>query len=220
METILKRDRAIVIAGLVVVIVLSWIYILNGAGMGMTAFEMTTMSESAAVPMESSGITPMEEMAPMENMEQKSSMSHESMMKLAVWSPGYAFLMFFMWWIMMVAMMLPSASPMILLFAMIQRQKGPVGTPFVPTGGFAGGYLVAWGLFSMLATILQWGMEFTGFLSSMMISTNILLGSGLLIGAGIYCDWNGSRCACVAAGVCRAAYQRNPTANLHEAGRG
>ena len=44
LEAILRRDRLIVIAGLVTVIVLSWGYILMGAGMSMTAFEMSTLS--------------------------------------------------------------------------------------------------------------------------------------------------------------------------------
>ena len=34
-----------------------------------------------------------------------------AMMTHAVWTPGYAVLMFFMWWVMMVAMMLPGAAP-------------------------------------------------------------------------------------------------------------
>jgi predicted metal-binding membrane protein len=39
------------------------------------------------------------------------------MMTPVSWTLGYAVLMFFMWWIMMLAMMLPSAAPMVLLFA-------------------------------------------------------------------------------------------------------
>jgi predicted metal-binding membrane protein len=39
------------------------------------------------------------------------------------WSPAQAWLMFAMWWVMMVAMMVPSAAPMILLFAAIKRRQ-------------------------------------------------------------------------------------------------
>ena len=60
--------------------------------------------------------------------------------------------MFGMWWVMMVAMMLPSASPMVLLFARVNRSQKAKDAPFVPTSVFAGGYLVAWGAFSILAT--------------------------------------------------------------------
>jgi len=65
-----------------------------------------------------------------------------------VWSPGYATVAFLMWWIMMV----PSAAPMILLFATVNRRSRATGSPYVPTTIFAAGYLIAWGLFSLLAT--------------------------------------------------------------------
>ncbi|HEY7533422.1 MAG TPA: DUF2182 domain-containing protein, partial [Nitrospiraceae bacterium] len=132
LESVLARDRTLVITGLVTVIVLSWIYILLGAGMGMTAFEMTTRSmpgTSSAMEMtgESSGLSSRKSMGG------TMRMAHAAMMHPAVWTPSYACLMFLMWWIMMVAMMLPSASPMILLFARIQRQQKAKGSPFVPT---------------------------------------------------------------------------------------
>ena len=41
LTAVLKRDRLLVIAALVTVIVLAWAYILAGGGMGMSAFEMT-----------------------------------------------------------------------------------------------------------------------------------------------------------------------------------
>ena len=49
--------------------------------------------------------------------------------------------MFLMWWIMMLAMMLPSASPMILLFAAVNRKQRQRGGPYAATSAFAGGYL-------------------------------------------------------------------------------
>jgi predicted metal-binding membrane protein len=102
------------------------------------------------------------------------------------WTPGYAVMMFFMWWIMMMAMMLPSASPMILLFAMINCKQREKGAPYVPTGLFVAGYLLVWGAFSLVAIAAQWGLERIGLLSSMMASTSVLLGAGLLIAAGAY----------------------------------
>jgi predicted metal-binding membrane protein len=172
-ETVVKRDRLILIGGLVAVVLLSWVYILVGAGMNMTAFEMTAMSSSSA---ESS------EMAMGDTMD----MARAAMIQPAVWTPRYATLMFFMWWVMMIAMMLPSASPMILLFASIYRKQKEQGAAYVPTTVFAAGYLVAWGGFSLLAAAAQWGLEQLGFLSAMMVSTNGLFGGVILIVAGIY----------------------------------
>ena len=43
-EIALKRDKYLVLGALVVVMVLAWAYVLAGAGMGMSAFEMTRMT--------------------------------------------------------------------------------------------------------------------------------------------------------------------------------
>jgi predicted metal-binding membrane protein len=185
LESVLERDRIIVIAGLVTVIVLSWIYILMGAGMGMTAFEMTTMTlPGASSQMDMAGHG--SDMSAQQGMGGAMRMAHAAMMQPAVWTPSYAILMFLMWWIMMIAMMLPSASPMILLFARIQRSQQKKGAPFVPTSVFTAGYLVAWGIFSVLAAGTQWSLERVGLLSTMMASTSGLFAGMLLLAAGIY----------------------------------
>ncbi len=158
LDSLLKRDRAIVVAGLVAVSALAWVYILAGAGMGMSAVEMTRMS--------SGGLA--------------------AMTLPAAWTLGYALLMLVMWWVMMVAMMLPSAAPMILLFALVNRRNRAKGGPFVPTAVFAGAYLVAWGGFSALAVTLQWGLERAELLSPMMASRNAVFGGVLLVLAGVY----------------------------------
>ncbi len=104
----------------------------------------------------------------------------------AVWTPGYAVLMFFMWWVMMVAMMLPSAAPMILVFATINRKQRETGHPHVDTSIFVLGYLAAWAGFSLVAVILQWAFERTGILSPMLVGTNVIFAGALLLAAGIY----------------------------------
>ena len=102
------------------------------------------------------------------------------------WSTSYFMLMLFMWWVMMLAMMLPSAAPMILLYSAVNSKNRERGNAFVPTGIFVAGYMIIWGVFSFLATILQWALEEAALLSPMMASTSIWFGAGLLISAGIY----------------------------------
>jgi predicted metal-binding membrane protein len=58
-----------------------------------------------------------------------------------------------MWAVMMIGMMLPSATPMILLFTMVQRKQGT--RPILTTGTFAAGYLIIWGGFAVAAAGLQ-----------------------------------------------------------------
>jgi predicted metal-binding membrane protein len=102
------------------------------------------------------------------------------------WSLLAFVLTFLMWAIMMVGMMLPSATPMILLFAMVSRKQKAEGKPYVPVGMFASGYLIVWSLFSLIAAGLQWALEQTALLSPMMVSASPYLGGGILIAAGIY----------------------------------
>jgi predicted metal-binding membrane protein len=158
-ENALKRDKYLVLGALVVVMVLAWAYVLAGAGMGMSAFEMTRMTVADG------GM---------------------ATMKPAVWDFGYAVLMFCMWWIMMVAMMLPSATPMVLLFATMNRKQKEAGNPFVPTSVFASAYLIAWAGFSAVAVALQWGLESVALLSPMLTSASAIFGGVILLVAGIY----------------------------------
>lgn len=102
------------------------------------------------------------------------------------WTAGDFALMVMMWSVMMVGMMLPGATPMILLFAMINRKKREAGYPFVPTGAFALGYAGAWTAFSLFATILQWALHSAALLSPMLVSTSAVLAGALFIAAGTY----------------------------------
>jgi predicted metal-binding membrane protein len=113
-------------------------------------------------------------------------------------------LMFWMWVVMMVAMMLPSAAPMMLLHARVCRTSVTNAHALAPTVVFAGGYLVAWVAFSVVATSLQWGLERGALLSATMVSTSPLLGGFLLLVAGIY-QWTPYKQACLR--YCRSPVQ-------------
>jgi len=108
------------------------------------------------------------------------------MMALRAWSARDFWLMFLMWAVMMVGMMLPSAAPMLLVYAAVVRKAERQGAVLAPTAVFAAGYLLAWTLFSLAATLAQWGLEEAALLSPMMVATSPLLGGLLLIGAGLY----------------------------------
>lgn len=57
----------------------------------------------------------------------------------------------------MIGMMTPSAMPMILLFEKLNKNKPR--EKFVSTAIFVAGYFIMWGLFSVIATFAQWGLE-------------------------------------------------------------
>jgi predicted metal-binding membrane protein len=104
----------------------------------------------------------------------------------AIWTLPYAAVMFAMWWVMMVAMMLPGAAPILLLFARINRSEKSRARPYVPTALFAAGYLAVWGAFSLIATTLQWGLDRLGVLSPILATTEARLGGAILIAAGAW----------------------------------
>lgn len=105
---------------------------------------------------------------------------------MRVWSWGDLVVLFLMWAVMMVAMMLPTAAPMVMAFASVQRRRREGRRPYVHTGVFVAGYLVVWIAYAAAAALAQWGLHQTALLSPMMVSTSQALGAALLIAAGIY----------------------------------
>lgn len=152
-ETVLKRDRLIVMAGLAAVTALAWVYLLQLAS-SMTGMDINNMEMS--------------------------------MPTTQAWRSGEILLTFLMWVVMMVAMMTPSATPMILMFARVNRQRQAEQTPIPATVVFVLGYLLAWSSFSVGATLVQWGLHSAALLSAEMGSVTPLLGGILLILAGVY----------------------------------
>jgi predicted metal-binding membrane protein len=157
-EAILTQDRRAVAAVLAAVTLSAWAYTLAMHGMGM---------------------------GPAGGVAEDRSMS-SLLLTHAHWSLSHAAAMLTMWWVMMAAMMLPSAAPLILLFAAVQRKQREADNPFVPTGFLVAGYLAVWAAFSVVATLLQWGLDRSALLTMSMSVTSRMLGAGLLVAAGLY----------------------------------
>lgn len=102
-----------------------------------------------------------------------------------------------MWSVMMVAMMLPGASPMIVTYSTAVRRHGQAHPAAVPTWIFVAGYLAVWTGFSVLAALGQWGLYANELLDSAMGRTGPLLGAGLLVMAGAF-QWTALKEACLA----------------------
>lgn len=104
--------------------------------------------------------------------------------------------MFVMWSVMMVAMMLPSATPMILLFATINRKQAMQGRAGEPVSFFVFGYLLIWVGFSLVATAINWGLHTADLLTSMMGRATPVVAGLTLLAAGIY-QWTPLKYACL-----------------------
>ncbi len=89
-----------------------------------------------------------------------------------------------MWAVMMAAMMLPSAIPMIKLFSKTCHQRYGSDMPY--SALFSLAYLLVWFIFSILLTLLQWQLHGLQWLSKMMESSNALFAAAIFIVAGVY----------------------------------
>jgi predicted metal-binding membrane protein len=90
------------------------------------------------------------------------------------------------WVVMMVAMMFPTAAPMILMFARVQRDKQRDGRAFVPTWVFVSAYLLLWTLFGGLAYAgAAWAEELAQ-QAPWVMANAARIGGGVLVLAGLY----------------------------------
>ncbi len=115
---------------------------------------------------------------------------------MAQWSLADLGFMFVMWAVMMFAMMLPSVTPTVLIFARVRDKRAVTGRPHAPTAAFVTGYLVAWAGFSLLATIANWSLHTGGAMTSMMGKVAPQAGGVLLIAAGVF-QWTPLKNACL-----------------------
>src|SRR5262245_21988978 len=101
------------------------------------------------------------------------------------WDSGHLLLLWAMWSVMMAGMMLPSATPMLLLYGVVARRsatEASVASRQIYV--LAAGYLAAWAIFSLGATMLQRALGWVFAVSSMMGVTNPKVGATLLFIAG------------------------------------
>lgn len=155
----LARERIAVLASLLALIVLAWLYL------WLEAARMATMGAGARP----TGPAVM-----------------ASAMTMQPWAFRSLLLTFLMWSVMMVGMMLPSAAPAIVLYGAAVRRHRQAGSVLPATSFFTAGYLFVWVGFSLAATILQTVFQVGRLLTPALISANTWLSATVLIAAGIY----------------------------------
>jgi predicted metal-binding membrane protein len=165
LDTLLRRDRAIVGAALLVTVLAAWLYLLHLSAT-MSGMDMADMPGMA-------------------------------MSRYDAWSVVDVVLLFVMWAVMMSAMMVPAAAPMVLTFAMVQRKRQEQARAVVPTVVFLLGYAVVWTGYAAAAALAQWRLHEAGLLSSAMTSTSARLGGVLLLMSGVF-QWTPLKQTCLA----------------------
>lgn len=104
----------------------------------------------------------------------------------ASWTASRVSIIASMWAAMTLAMMLPSAAPMILTYAGIADTAAHKGERIVSPSVLAAGYIVVWLGFAVIATLLQIAMTRAALLDASMASASELFSGAIFIGAGIY----------------------------------
>jgi predicted metal-binding membrane protein len=170
--TVLRRDRAVVTASLIVLVALAWAYVIwlaadmDMGGMDMSGFRTIPAGMALMMP------------------------------ATAPWSATEFAFVFAMWAVMMVGMMTPSATPMILIYTRVGRQAAQQGKPFAASSWFASGYLLAWIGFALIATFAQWALERGSLLTPTMAAASETLSGIMLIVTGLY-QWTPLKDACL-----------------------
>jgi predicted metal-binding membrane protein len=121
-------------------------------------------------------------------------------MMTAEWDLTHLVLLWAMWVVMMTAMMLPSAAPLVLLYAGAVRTRG-TGPAAPRIYAVAGGYVLVWALFSVAATALQRWLSSALVLTPMMEPATPWLAAAVLVAAGLY-QFSPLKGACLR--VCRS----------------
>ena len=160
-----RYHHYIVLIILIIVSLSSWFYTIAGIGMNMSAWKMTLINLN---------ITELDHSANMQI-----NKNHNYFFSEIIF-------IFLMWVMMMIAMMLPSAIPFIIIFDKISFERRKKNYKYASTFYFTLSYLLVWIAFSFFASILHILLEFYEVLKFSKLNFGNLMGSFLFIFAGIY----------------------------------
>jgi len=166
LERLILRDRLVMGMGLAAITALAWMYLAREAA-GMSA-----MAEEAG-------------------MHAAMGMADPRAWGLTDW-----FWLFVMWAVMMVAMMLPSAAPVMVLVLGVYRRRADHQARLA-AASFVGGYVIVWAAFSVAASAAQVALHQAAVLAPDMRVRSGAISGGLLLIAGIY-QWLPLKQACLA----------------------
>jgi predicted metal-binding membrane protein len=150
-----RRDRVLIVGCIVLTCALAWAYLVH------LASQMSMSAEST------------------------DAMRKMGMVVDSPWRAADVFFTFAMWAVMMVGMMSPSAAPVLLLFADMERRRTERGMP-LRVLLFGLGHITLWLGFSIAAAGAQWALHETALLSLQMSASSAVIGGAILIGAGVY----------------------------------
>ena len=157
--------RLFILIILISISIFSWFYTIAGVGMNMSAWKMTLINLNL--------------------------ISHSNSMEFMEYKKTYDIFLnltflFLMWFFMMIAMMLPSVIPFVMMFQKINEERKKFEYKYAATTNFVLSYLLVWGLFSLIVTMLHYFLEIYNVLNTNTLSVGYVFGGVLFILAGIY----------------------------------
>ena len=181
LSIVLEKDNLIVYLSIFLIVIITGLYTIFGIGMSMSAIEMTKMSGIFSMP------SSMEMNMNMGSNNMDMNMGSNNMDMKNRWSISMAMSMFLMWWLMMIAMMTPSAAPTLLLFHNLKKIGSEGKKALSYTYLFLFGYLIIWAIFSLIACIIHKFFDTSSITDAAMMQLKSVQFSGiLLITAGVY----------------------------------
>ena len=197
-ENLSKMQKNTVVSGIIAISLASW-YFLFTMNSNMAHMNMGASSSEMKMGMKPKSEMKMD-MKPKSEMEMEPKSEMEMEPKSETWLPDTYWMppmdnnwgtndfyqLIVMWVIMMIAMMSPSIIPTVLMFATVNKAKQKNNLQYTPTYIFYFGYLIAWVLFSITISIIQYPLHQVSLMNPMMSSMNNSLSALVLIIAGIY----------------------------------
>jgi predicted metal-binding membrane protein len=107
-------------------------------------------------------------------------------MMTVTWDAPRLLLLWAMWAAMMAGMMLPTITPLLMLYARAVRNRTDITNPSQRIYAMAAGYVLVWALFSVGATVLQRALSAASLLTMMMEPASSRAAAVLLLVAGVY----------------------------------
>jgi predicted metal-binding membrane protein len=155
LEQLIRRDRLFMIVGLGAIALVAWIYLLRMSA-GMGAMAAEAQMHMAM-----------------------------GMGDMRAWGVADWLGLFVMWAVMMVAMMLPSAAPVMVLVLGVYRRRADAHARMA-AAAFVAGYLLAWTAFSLIASAGQIAFHRASLMAPDMRVRSAVLSGVVLLVAGIY----------------------------------
>ena len=185
----LDKRYALKIFGLTLVILWAWAYLfamtidmaahhnLSSMGPGMSILQMVQSPNSLlGPPFFEALIGAYDRLLPNEH----------HVVGLSSWALQDLWMITLMWYIMVIAMMLPTVIPAINALNDINAAANCKKSHGAPLSGFVLGYLLAWLTLSLFASLIQWGLHQTALIDFTMKSNSKIFSAIVLILAGAY----------------------------------